>query len=104
MEFTLLSKEYSPEYRPGEGGEWNGGNYPQPTYYMVDNLGNHWVLEDSSCGDFGTRRLILREGKAVAYWGSMLEPEQEYSRLSGYTSARLEDLLGIRIPCGGVRV
>ena len=89
MKFRLVRQEFSPAYRPGEGGEWNGGNYPQPTFTLEDNVGVIWKVVDASCGDFGTRRWVTRNGVTVASWGTMEDSSTHFSMLSGRTAQNI---------------
>lgn len=72
----------------------NGGGYSQPAIYLLvgDNV---WYIEDTSCGDFGTRVFVARASVDVqdddscmggiyweccAYFGSMLDENQSYTQ------------------------
>lgn len=62
----------------------NGGGYSQPQWTIAIGDGRTLVLCNESCGDFGTRfwaSLKAQDGHqmAVAQWGTMLAPEEEYS-------------------------
>jgi len=62
----------------------NGGSYYQP-YYCCEIPKRHecLIIDDSSCGDFGTRirAALYRHGTRVAfaYYGGMLADGQEHS-------------------------
>ena len=90
----------------------NGGGYDQP-YIEVWMEGNRrFIIDDTSCGDFGSRkhaRLENSDGKTIrcANWGTM-EPEKNYSsftagdipllecihRLTGYWVPTSEEMEG----------
>lgn len=78
-------KQGNPFYSPDTAN--NGGGYDQP-YIEVWLEGNRrFVIDDTSCGDFGSRvhaRLENADGESlrVANWGTM-EPENNYS---GFTT------------------
>ena len=62
----------------------NGGSYYQPYYFCeIQKKHESFIIDDSSCGDFGTRVLaaLYRHGTQVAsaYYGDMLDSGQEYS-------------------------
>lgn len=57
----------------------NGGGYDQPVITAkVVGSEDQVVIEDTSCGDFGSRISISAFGKSC-YYGSMLPEEQCYS-------------------------
>ena len=82
----------------------NGGGYFQPEWTIVMKDGSTLVLCDDSCGDFGTRYWASLKGEdghqmAVAQWGTMLVPEEEYSSFHHDEYLfDVEDLTGIHIP------
>ena len=62
----------------------DGGSYYQPTIRLVcPQKREELVIDDSSCGDFGTRIdvTLYRKGRVVASasYGTMLDDGQEYS-------------------------
>ena len=70
-----------PDYDPALS--CNGGSYYQPTIVSSARDDEEFVIDDSSCGDFGTRIdvSLFRGGVEIAhaYYGSMLNEGQEYS-------------------------
>ena len=82
----------------------NGGDYYQPDF--VCSLGSEKLcISDSSCGEFGTRVSVClyRNGELVAsaYYGSMLDPGQEYSEFRSFEHGRWLDIsakLGYAVP------
>lgn len=103
-------KQGNPFYSPDTAN--NGGGYNQP-YIEVWLEGNRrFIIDDTSCGDFGSRvhaRLENADGESlrVANWGDM-EPEFNYSsftaediplldcicRLTGYYVPTSEEVEG----------
>lgn len=59
--------------------------YSQPFIAGIFNDGAHFVIEDSSCGDFGRRIFIKVSSKFEvysAYYGEMLQGKEEFSTFS----------------------
>lgn len=61
----------------------NGGGYDHVRVFFKVN-GKRGMFEDTSCGEFGTRKFITFNGKA-AFFGSMLDDEEEFSEFNGAT-------------------
>lgn len=76
-------EQTNPNYDPRF--EHDGGGYDQPLYTATIN-GVKLVVEDSSCGDFGSR-FFVRVGEEFARFGTM-EPELDGSTL-GFKSLAL---------------
>ncbi len=83
----------------------NGGGYSQPTTVM---RWEDWdvSIEDTSCGDFGTRISAIAkqsgsDRKLSAYWGSMIPQHLRYSEFTEDDVRMLDDvyaLTGYNIP------
>ena len=103
-------KQGNPFYNPETAS--NGGGYNQPYIEVWLEGDRRFVIDDTSCGDFGSRvhaRLenADRESLRVANWGTM-EPENNYSsftagdiplldcihRLTGYWVPTSEEMEG----------
>lgn len=84
----------------------NGGGYPQPQFVVTSDKHPNWVLtlQDTSCGDFGTRysaELTLHgEIVAVACWGSMYDDNKIFTEFTARWDSwcRAAKLLGFDIP------
>ena len=77
----------------------NGGGYSQPEYKVEFSDGEIFKIQDTSCGDFGSRVFVEGRGRR-AYYGSMLD--EEYTTFSEEDFAYLRliyEKLGYRIPC-----
>ena len=63
----------------------NGGGYSQPVITGIFNDGAHFIIEDTSCGDFG-RRIYIKvsssRGVFKAYFGEMLQEVEQYTNFS----------------------
>lgn len=72
--------EYDPEL------SCNGGSYAQGTVHIDFDDGAHIDIEDTSCGEFGSRvmfTLKLPSGERIsAYCGSMLDTESRYTEFN----------------------
>lgn len=64
----------------------NGGSYAQGTVSIDFDDGAHLDVEDTSCGEYGSRimyTLNLPDSKRIcAYCGSMLDTESRYTEFS----------------------
>lgn len=74
-------KQGNPFYSPDTAN--NGGGYNQPYIEVWLEGDRRFIIDDTSCGDFGSRvhaRLENADGESlrVANWGTM-EPEFNYS-------------------------
>lgn len=96
------SNDFDFDYH-GFGGD--DGNYPQGTISVLFEDGTMVFINDTSCGDFGTRifaEVITRNGCVyAANYGSMLPEEQCYSEIWDdcveYVDA-IRDAFGYNIP------
>ena len=73
---TIDADDYDPRFSN------NGGSYYQPGYRCSAEGFGELFIDDSSCGDFGTRifaEVTENKKKIGAYYGSMLDEEQEFS-------------------------
>lgn len=82
----------------------DGGSYYQPTTTITTTSGDTVVIEDTSCGDFGTRiyaGIQLAAGdKFCANWGSM-EPDRSFSNIPDNLAPLLDEIqaaTGYHIP------
>lgn len=95
--------ETNPHY--DERSSANGGGYSQPTTVM---RWEDWdvSIEDTSCGDFGTRIFAVAKQtgsgrKLSAYWGSMIADDLCHSEFTAANVRMLDDirtLTGYSIP------
>ena len=76
-----ITKTYIPEYDLSKSHD--GGSYRQPSYCGEFSDGTKCFIEDTSCGDFGTRIFVELEypdgKKYSSYYGSMLSQDEKYS-------------------------
>lgn len=97
----------------------NGGGYSNPEICV--KVGNDlWLIEDKSCGDFGSRIYVSRinpdaealdlgydyEGSRQAYYGSMLQDGEEYTEFTPADNDALDtvcQLLEWRYTLNGAR-
>lgn len=83
----------------------NGGGYSQPLTVLRFADGVRVEVEDTSCGDFGSRYWVsLYQGDAEvgrARWGSMLRKDEEFSSISagafGSHLKAVEEALGLHV-------
>lgn len=61
----------------------DGGSYYQPVTEIEFSDGSVMVIDDTSCGDFGSRIYVSYVDKTANY-GSMLDEDQEWS---GFTES-----------------
>ena len=88
MKFINVCEEHAP-YDVEKS--HNGGSYYQPTWTAETEDGKKLIIEDLSCGDFGSRIYVDYDGRRAAY-GSMLDASECYSE---FTSSDMEVLEAI---------
>lgn len=68
----------------------NGGGYPQRDIRFKSSDGKAGCLQDTSCGDFGSRYQLNYDGHG-AQWGSMTR--MDGTNYSGFSESLYQDLL-----------